>query len=139
MELTEAYKVIEKYLTDTNNELGFSKVKTEDELKFKGNRGLYRLLYDAETQILSFECAYEDNGDETKFETVSKSLFELGTADERNCRSVSNEIADEVKSLFAARKKVSGRNSPYSEILRLISSFKSGYKTPKRFARESVS
>lgn len=106
MELTEAYKVIEKYLTDTNNELGFSKVKTEDALKFKGNRGLYRLLYDAETQILSFECAYEDNGDETKFETVSKSLFELGTADERNCRSVSNEIADEVKSLFAARKKV---------------------------------
>ena len=106
MELTEAYKVIEKYLTDTNNELGFSKVKTEDALKFKGNRGLYRLLYDAETQILSFECAYEDNGDETKFETVSKSLFELGTADERNCRSVSIEIADEVKSLFAARKKV---------------------------------
>ena len=106
MELTEAYRIIEKYLTDKNNELGFSKVKTDDTLTFKSEKGLYRLLYDGEAQILSFECAYEDNGDETKFETVSKSLFELDSADERACRSAANEIADEVKSLFAARKKV---------------------------------
>ena len=41
MELIEAYKIIEKYLTDINNELGFSKVKTEEDyLTFKGNKGL---------------------------------------------------------------------------------------------------
>ncbi len=106
MELIEAYKIIEKYLTDINNELGFSKVKTEEDyLTFKGNKGLYRLSHDDETQILSFECAYEDNGADTKFETVSKSLFEAAYADERACRSAANEIADEIKSLFASRKK----------------------------------
>lgn len=107
MELTEAYKIIEKYLTDMNNELGFSKLKKEeDNLAFKGNNGIYRLSYDAEAQILSLECASEDNGDETKFETVSKSLFEASAADERTCRSAANEIADEVRTLFASRKKV---------------------------------
>lgn len=107
MELIEAYKIIEKYLTDMNNELGFSKLKKEEKnLAFKGNKGLYRLSYDNETQILSLECAYDDNGEDTKFETVSKSLFEAASADERACRSAANEIADEVRTLFASRKKV---------------------------------
>ena len=107
MELIEAYKLIEKNLEPVNKELGFSRVKTEDYLPlFKGNKGLYRLTYDAEGQILSFECAYEDEGDETQYKTVSKSLFELDDVDERACRSAANEIGDEVKSLFAARKKV---------------------------------
>lgn len=107
MELIEAYKIIEKYLTDINNELGFSRLKKEEtNLAFKGNKGLYRLTYDDETQILSLECAYDDNGEDTKFETVSKSLFEAAAADERACRSAANEIADEVRALFASRKKV---------------------------------
>lgn len=107
MELIEAFKVIEKYLTDINKELGFSKMKTEEAMPaFKGNKGLYRLSYDDETEILSLECAYEDNGADTKFETISKSLFEVSQADERACRSAANEIADEIRSLFASRKKV---------------------------------
>lgn len=107
MELTEAYKLIEKNLDAVNKELGFSRVKTEDEAPlFKGNKGLYRLSYDSEGQILSFECAYEDAGDDTQFNTISKSLFELDNADERDCRSAANEIGDEAKSLFASRKKV---------------------------------
>ena len=107
MELIEAYKQIEKNLEPVNKELGFSRVKTEEYLPlFKGNKGLYRLTYDAEGQILSFECAYEDEGDETQYKTISKSLFELDDVDERACRSAANEIGDEVKSLFAARKKV---------------------------------
>ena len=107
MELSEAYKLIEKNLDVINKELGFSKVKTEDGAPlFKGNKGLYRLSYDGEGQILSFECAYEDAGAETQFNTISKSLFELDEADERACRSAANEIGDEVKSLFASRKKV---------------------------------
>lgn len=107
MDITEAYKLIEKNLDGVNKELGFSKVKTDDGSPiFKGEKGLYRLSYDGEGQILSFECAYEDNGAETQFNTISKSLFELDEADERACRSAANEIGDEVKQLFAARKKV---------------------------------
>lgn len=106
MELIEAYKIIEKYLTDTNNELGFSKVKTEDEvLIFKGNKGLYRVSHDSEAEILILDSSFEDNGAETEYQNVSKSLFELSALDERDCRSAANEIADEVKSLFASRKK----------------------------------
>ncbi|MCH5317157.1 MAG: hypothetical protein J1E05_04205 [Eubacterium sp.] len=107
MELTEAYKLIEKNLEAVNKELGFSRVKTENDMPlFKGNKGLYRLSYNSENQILSFECAYEDEGEQTQFKTISKSLFELDDADERACRSAANEIGDEAKSLFAARKKV---------------------------------
>lgn len=107
MDIIEAYKLIEKNLEAVNKELGFSKVKTDDGAPaFKGEKGLYRLSYDSEGQILSFECAYEDKGEETQFNTISKSLFELDEADERDCRSAANEVGDEVKSLFAARKKV---------------------------------
>ena len=107
MEITEAYKLIEKNLDAVNKELGFSKVKSDEGAPvFKGNKGLYRLSYNSDGQILAFECAYEDAGDETQFNTISKSLFELDNADERDCRSAANEIGDEVKSLFAARKKV---------------------------------
>ena len=52
MELIEAYKIIEKYLADTNKELGFSRTnKDESALIFKGNKGLYRLSYDAESDM----------------------------------------------------------------------------------------
>lgn len=106
MELIEAYKIIEKYLTDTNKELGFSKVNTEDEtLTFKGNKGLYRLTYDTEANVLSTEYSYEDDGSETEFKNISKSLFELNRVDERDCRSAANETAYEIKPLFAEKKK----------------------------------
>lgn len=107
MELTEAYKLIEKQLADINKELGFSKMKTEEGiLAFKCNKGLYRLNHDANSGTLFFECAYDDKGGNTEFETVSKSLFELDSVEERDCRSVANEIAEEVKSLFAVKKQV---------------------------------
>ncbi|MDE6412547.1 MAG: hypothetical protein K2K42_01430 [Eubacterium sp.] len=106
MELIEAYKIIEKYLADTNKELGFSKVNTEDEtLTFKGNKGIYRLSYDTESNVLSTEYAFEDDGNETEFKNVSKSLFELDRVDERDCRSTANETAYEIKPLFAEKKK----------------------------------
>ena len=106
MELFEAYKIIEKYLADTNKELGFSKINREDDsLTFKGNKGLYRFTFDKEANILSIENADEDNGDETEFNSISKSLFELGRADERACRSVANEAIDEIKPIFSTRKR----------------------------------
>ena len=55
---------------------------------------------------MSIEVAYEDKGEDTAFETISKSLFELSDADERECRSFANEVSDEIRSIFAARKKV---------------------------------
>jgi len=107
MELKEAYTVIEKNIAPVVKELGFSKMKSEEQvLAFKGNKGLFRLVYDAKADILSLECAYEDKGGETDFQTISKSLFSPESADEKDCKSVSNEVADEVKSLFAVKKQV---------------------------------
>lgn len=107
MELIEAYKIIEKNLDETVKHLGFSKVKTEDEtLTYKGNYGIFRVSYSGENNIMSLERAVDNDG-ESEFKTVSKSLFELAEADDRDCRSIANEIADELNSLFKTKKKQS--------------------------------
>ncbi|MCD7722924.1 MAG: hypothetical protein LUH82_03075 [Clostridiales bacterium] len=108
MDITTAFIQIEKALDSVNKELGFSKIRGEKDniVTFKGNKGLYRLNWDSETDILSFECAYNDKGAETEFETISRSLFECADAQDKDCRSLANEIGYEVRSLFAARKKV---------------------------------
>lgn len=107
MELTEAYRLIEKGLENSVKELGFSKIKSADStFAYKSDKGLFRVSHDGETNILSLECAYEDNGEETNFETISKTLFELDVVNEKDCRSCANEISDELTSLFASRKKM---------------------------------
>lgn len=106
MELIEAYRLIEKNLEPTTKELGFSKVKTEEEsLTFKGNKGIFRVLYNEKTNIVSLEKAYEDANGESEFKNVSKSLFEVETADERDCRSIANEISDEINALYKSKNK----------------------------------
>lgn len=107
MELAEAYRLMEKGLSEQTKELGFSKVKTQDgQLAYKSEKGLFRVSYDEKANIMSLECAYEDRGEDTAYETISKSLFELENSDDRDCRSYANEVADEIRSLFASRKKV---------------------------------
>lgn len=107
MELTSAFKDIEKNLASVNEELGFKKT-SEDEtsIYFKGEKGVYRLVHDKSTNILQFECAYEDKGDETEYNTISRSLFELDVIDDRDVKSTSNEIVDELERLFKVRKQV---------------------------------
>ena len=107
MELTSAFKDIEKNLASVNEELGFKKI-SEDEtsIYFKGEKGVYRLVHDKSTNILQFECAYEDKGDETEYNTISRSLFELDAIDDRDVKSTSNEIVDELERLFKVRKQV---------------------------------
>ena len=106
MQINEALKIIEKNLGDINNELGFKKSgETESSVTFSGEKGIYRIAFDGETSILSFECAYEDKGEETQFNTTSRSLFELDRIDERDCKSSANEVRDEIEHLFNARKK----------------------------------
>ena len=105
MQLNEAFRIIEKNLGDLNNELGFKKVsETENNITFSGEKGIYKIAFDEETSIVSFECAYEDKGDETQFNTTSRSLFELDKIDDRDVRSFANEAKDEVDHLFNSRK-----------------------------------
>jgi hypothetical protein len=105
MQLNEAFRIIEKNLGDLNKELGFKKVsETENVMTFSGEKGIYRIAFDDETSILSFECAYEDKGDETQFNTTSRSLFELNRIDDRDVRSAANEAKDEIDHLFNSRK-----------------------------------
>jgi len=106
MELNEAYALIEKNLEPVTKELGFSKLKSDDSvLAFKGNKGLFRVVHDEKSKTLSFECSYEDKGWGTEYNTISKSLFELENVNDKDCKSAANEIADEIKSLFASKKQ----------------------------------
>ena len=107
MELTSAYKDIEKNLASVNEELGFKKTsEDENSIYFKGEKGVYRLVHDKSTNILQFECAYEDNGEQTEYNTISRSLFELDVINDRDVKSTSNEIVDELERLFKVRKQV---------------------------------
>ena len=107
MELTQAYKDIEKNLEQINQELKFKKqFETENSIAFSGEKGIYRIIHDAQTNILSLECAYENNGEQTEFNTISRSLFELDVIDDRDIKSTSNEIVDELEKLFKVRKQV---------------------------------
>lgn len=107
MELNEAFRLLEKNLTDINSELGFKKSVCDDNnMVFSGDRGIYRINYDSSSNILAFECAYEDKGDETEFNTISRSLFDIAVINEKDVRSSSNEIQDEISRLYNMRKKV---------------------------------
>lgn len=107
MELKNAFSIIEKQLTNKNNELGFKRSSTDDKsIVFSGDKGMYRLVYNPDGPVLEFDCAYETDESEAKWNTVSKTLFELEAIEERDAKSTANEISDEITSLFAARKKV---------------------------------
>ena len=107
MELKNAFSIIEKQLTNKNNELGFKRSSADDKsIVFSGDKGMYRLVYNPDGPILEFDCAYETDESEAKWNTVSKTLFELEAIEERDAKSTANEISDEITSLFAARKKV---------------------------------
>ncbi|MBQ9531977.1 MAG: hypothetical protein IJR70_07885 [Eubacterium sp.] len=106
MQINEAFKIIEKNLNDINNELGFKKSsETDSAITFSGDKGVYRMAFDNETSILSFECAYEDAGEKTEFNTTSRSLFEIDSIDDRDVRSAANEARDEIDHLFNTNKK----------------------------------
>ena len=106
MEITEVFRLIEKQLDSTKKELEFKKDKATDEsISFSGEKGIYRIVYDSSSSIMAFECAYE-NSENAEFNTISRSLFDAESYDERDAKSLANEINDEITSLFKSRKKV---------------------------------
>lgn len=107
MEISEVFKIVEKNLDDINTELGFAvKSSDNDSLVFAGEKGVYRLVFDSSNSIMSFECAYDTEAQEPEFNTLSRSLFDPVSYNEKDAKSLSNEIRDELTSLFMARKKV---------------------------------
>jgi hypothetical protein len=78
----------------------------ENSVAFSGDKGLYRVVYDSENTIMAFECAYDTEASEPEFNTISRSLFDAETYNERDVKSLANEIKDELNSLFNKRKKV---------------------------------
>lgn len=106
MEISEVFRLIEKQLENTNAELGFKKESEDDKaVTFSGEKGIYRVVYDAGTSIMAFECAY-DNTENAEFNTLSRSLFDTESYNERDAKSLANEINDELNTLFKSRKKV---------------------------------
>ncbi|MBQ3904579.1 MAG: hypothetical protein II744_06330 [Eubacterium sp.] len=107
MELNEIFKALENNLKETNNQLGFKKAQAEgNELSFASDSGVYRLVHDSESNILSFECAYTVDGETGDFSTVSRLLLDPADFDEREARSTANEIIEEIERLFKVKKQV---------------------------------
>ena len=107
MEISEVFKVLEKNLIDVNNELGFAfKGSDESSISFSGEKGIYRISFDDASSIMSFECAYDTEAENPEFSTISRSLFDTETYNEKDVKSLANEIRDELNSLFNSRKKV---------------------------------
>lgn len=107
MELNEIFKAIENNLKDTNTQLGFKKADEKaGEVSFKSESGVYRLSHDSESNILSFDCAYNVDGELSDYSTVSRLLLDPDDCDEREARSISNEIIDEIDRLFKVKKPV---------------------------------
>lgn len=105
MELNEVFSIIEKNLSKANEELGFKQSnRADNSVTFSGDKGSYRIVYDEKQKILSFECSYDEESDD--FKTISRSLFELESATDKDVKSASNEALDEMEHLFKARKKV---------------------------------
>ena len=106
MELIEVFKILEKNLGSINSELGFGiKEKADESITFSGEKGAYRVVYDKNSETFAFECTYDIESESPEFNTISKSLFELATYNDRDAKSLANEISDELSSLFNARKK----------------------------------
>lgn len=106
MEISEVFRLVEKQLGKTNSELGFQKTaENENSITFTGEKGIYRIVYDADAGIMAFECAYENIVD-AQFNTISRSLFDTETYTERDAKSLANEMEDEILSLFNVKKKV---------------------------------
>lgn len=107
MEINEVFNMIEKNLSDINAELGFRRKDVSDSaISFSGEKGAYRVCYDDEGTIMSFECAYDTQAEQPEFNIISKSLFDINTYGERDVKSFSNEVRDELSSLFKTKKKV---------------------------------
>lgn len=107
MELNEAFLAIERRLKDINTELGFRKSSEDDRsIAFSGEKGIYRIVYDYDNEIIQFDCAYEDNGADTAYNTISRSLFELNDVDDRDVKSMANVIQDEIERMYKVKKQV---------------------------------
>lgn len=106
MEISEVFRALEKNLDQINDELGFRLTDREDSsIVFSGDKGIYRVVFDSASSIMSFDCAYE-NTENPEFNTISRSLFDTETYNDRDIKSLTNEIKDELNTLFNSRKKV---------------------------------
>lgn len=107
MEISEVFKIAEKQLSQTNTELEFKKVNEDEKsITFAGEKGAYRIAYDMQASTMAFECCYDYEADEPQFETISRSLYDFETYNERDAKSLGNEINDEISGIFKARKQV---------------------------------
>lgn len=107
MEISEVFKILEKQLAQTNTELSFKKESSDDNsLVFSGEKGAYKITYDAKSSVFAFECCYDYDVEKPAFETISRSLFDTESYGEKDARSLANEVDDEISSLFKSRKKV---------------------------------
>ena len=107
MEISEVFKIAEKQLIQTNEELDFKKVNEDEKsITFAGEKGAYRIMYDSSASTMAFECCYDYKASEPQFDTISRSLFDAETYNEKDAKSLGNEINDEISGIFKARKQV---------------------------------
>ena len=71
MEISEVFKIAEKQLIQTNEELDFKKVNEDEKsITFAGEKGAYRIMYDISASTMAFECCYDYKASELQFDTI---------------------------------------------------------------------
>ena len=109
MELNDVLSLIEKNVQKTNDDLHFKKCNyEEDSLVYYCCNDAYRVRFDAKDELvfIEFSSDFDKGVKNNEFTTSSKNLFDLGKADDRDVKSLANEIIDEVKSKFGKNKEV---------------------------------
>lgn len=109
MEMNDILALIEKNAQKVNDDLGFKKCNSVDNsLCYYSDNGAYRVRFDQGKSLVFIEFSYDFdvNDKDAEFSVESKNLFDLEKADDRDVKSLTNEVIDEVKSKFAKNKKV---------------------------------
>ncbi len=129
LEIKEAMAKIYSSLTLTMKEAGFSPIIPEGtekgaapvgagdngvgyRLAYKGENGGVRLDYFDKRLTFLLSDTVDENGDYTDFKTVSVSLLDPETGDDRDISSISGEVSDTIMAKFCKSQTVTKVKAP---------------------------
>lgn len=119
MEIINAFETIDKKLAQINETCGFKMVRksgmketeicVNDEgekkfIKYTAPAGSYKVIFNASKNLILLDCS-ADNTDNAEYKTVSQTLFEAETADDKDMKSLCNELEDEIAKLYKPSEK----------------------------------
>lgn len=119
MELQTFFETLDKRLEPFNTDIHFSAVKENgvkageisvfkdgdlEYVRYSGNGGSYKVVLHPTGNILTLECS-GDSSDQAEYKEILKSLFNPSDIEERDIKSLVNELTEELAPLYKETKK----------------------------------